>query len=287
MKQNTFLLASMAAAILAACSVMEPPKPSEDLGEAHLRVNVTAYDFLPFETRAALTLSEVSTRMSYALFRMDGERMMNTKSAESGSEGYGTIDVRLQAGQYILVTVAHNGTGNCTISSPTEVKFEKSHVTDTFTSCDTITVAEGDQVATIRLSRRVAMLRLVLDETLPEVVTQMKLYYTGGSSTLDASTGRGCVNSRQTELFTVPASAYDTEGSTYEAYTFPHEEADTLKLVITALDASGVSVSERTLADVPVKRGQITQFRGSIKGSSTQFGFTIDDTEWTQSDYTF
>lgn len=44
------------------------------------------------------------------------------------------------------------------------------------------------------------MFRLVIKDEIPEQAKKIKFYYTGGSSTLNAKTGYGCVNSKQTEI---------------------------------------------------------------------------------------
>lgn len=90
--------------------------------------------------------------------------------------------------------------------------------------------------------RVVAKFRLVVKDPTPEDVKTMKFYYTGGSSTFNALTGYGCVNSKQTELRSVKESAY-TEESYYDIYTFPHdpEESKKLKVDISALSSASSS----------------------------------------------
>lgn len=288
----------MSVPILGALAVACQPAAIEtdnEFGEAGeglgtVVVRTEAFDFLPFDTRTSYSLADVSSRMSYALFYCSsGEKVMAAKSQTRDVAGYGTFELSLKPDRYVLVTVAHNGDGNCTITSPSEVKFSGNKVTDTFVSCDTIEVQEGLQTADIKVSRRVAMFRMQMDDVLPQDVAQLKFFYTGGSSTLDAAKGYGCVNSRQTEVLDVPAQAHEAAGSTFGVYTFPHADSGTLKMVITALDAAGSAVTELELPAVPVRIGEVTRYCGTLTAPGDTQGLrvelTVADGDWTYSDY--
>ena len=202
-----------------------------------------------------------------------------------------TIDAKLAVGEYFIVVVAHNGDANCTISSPTTIKFNNNLVTDTFVACDTINVTGNEQTATITLNRCVAMIRLLLDKALATDVGKIKFYYTGGSSTLDATTGYGCVDSRQTVVVNVPQKAYETDGYAFECYTFPHAESGVLKMTISALTANDEVIAEQIIEGLPVKVNQITQFSCDILNSEQSADYhiqlTVNSTDWTISNYTF
>lgn len=113
----------------------------------------------------------------------------------------------------LLVAVAHNGAGHCTVSSEDKVTFQNNKVTDTFSYCGDVSVgtdaaggAERQSVPVV-LERAVARFRLVLtDDELPPALAQLKFYYLGGSSTFSPALGLGIVQSRQTELRDVTAA---------------------------------------------------------------------------------
>lgn len=261
---------------------------SKDAGKARLTVRVGTVDIMPFGTR--VSLGDVSTRLSYALFNMNGEKVANTKTQQSGDGKYGTIETLLEPDTYVMVTIAHNGLGNCTISSPTEVKFANNKMTDTFASCDTLTVKEGSQTIDITLERRVAMVRLVLGQTMPREVKKLNVFYTGGSSTYNPSTGYGSVNSRQTEVLTVPEEAYTDNESVYEVYTLPHADEGTLNITLTALGENDAVVAERELQNVPVQLGFISRVHCTFTSSaenSSQIQISVGNTEWGIKDYNY
>ena len=204
-------------------------------------------------------LEDYCSRLSIAIF--DGEEKVKTLNLKA-EDGYDDIGINLDAGKYRMVAIGHNGSGNCTISSPEKVKFYKNKMTDTFFYYGTFNVIDGEDTDNyILLNRAVAQFKVhITDATLPAEAHSIKFYYTGGSSTLDAVTGYGCVQSRQTESFKLQEGKRD-----YSVYTFPREENKGLKMTINILDADAQSIKEYSKEGVPVKRNNITQTNISIK----------------------
>lgn len=77
-----------------------------------------------------------------------------------------------------------------------------------------------DSSYNLELKRAVSKFRLIVDDSIPSDVVQMKFYYTGGSSTFNPVSGYGCINSRQTE-FRVVTSEMHGKGCQFEVFTFP------------------------------------------------------------------
>lgn len=204
-------------------------------------------------------LEDYCSRLSIAIF--DGEEKVKTLNLKA-EDGYDDIGFNLDAGKYRMVAIGHNGSGNCTISSPEKVKFYKNKMTDTFFYYGTFNVIDGEDTDDyILLNRAVAQFKVhITDATIPAEAHSIKFYYTGGSSTLDAVTGYGCVQSRQTESFKLQEGKRD-----YSVYTFPREENKGLKMTINILDADAQSIKEYSKEGVPVKRNNITQTNISIK----------------------
>lgn len=204
-------------------------------------------------------LEDYCSRLSIAIF--DGEEKVKTLNLKA-EDGYEDIGINLDAGKYRMVAIGHNGSGNCTISSPEKVKFYKNKMTDTFFYYGTFNVIDGEDTDDyILLNRAVAQFKVhISDATIPAEAHSIKFYYTGGSSTLDAVTGYGCVQSRQTESFKLQEGNRD-----YSVYTFPREENKGLKMTINILDADAQSIKEYSKEGVPVKCNNITQANISIK----------------------
>lgn len=193
--------------------------------------------------------------------------------------------MNLTKGKYAVLVVAHNGDGNASLSNPEKVTFKDNKITDTFYYYKVIDVEE-DSNFDMTMKRVVAKFRLVVKDPTPEDVKTMKFYYTGGSSTFNALTGYGCVNSKQTELRSVKESAY-TEESYYDIYTFPHdpEESKKLKVDISALSSASSSSAlfSKTISNVAISPNKFICYKGYFFSADpdNSHEFTLSTTdEW-------
>lgn len=235
--------------------------------------SIGSVEQIPFDgsdTRTAL--ESLCSRLTLSVFR-EGTKVKNINQ-QSGQDGFGVFSLSLSPGSYQIVFIAHNGLGNCSVSSPESITFANNKCTDTFYYYDTIEVSEAMNYS-IDLRRAVAMFRLKTTDLIPASVAKMQFYYTGGSSTFDAVSGFGCKNSRQTETFSV-ASMVGSKG-VFEVYTFPHAESGELKMTVTAFDDADGIVAEREYNPLPVTINKITQsevefFSG---GGSAAGGFEV------------
>ena len=278
MKQLLFVALAL---LMAACE--KPILDSEDISvikDANVILRMAQFEQQPFTragsvcgnsiaapaTRAATDITALCSRLNIALFDADGTKV-KTVAQKSTDSDFGTVALTLAAGTYRLVVIAHNGDGSATITSEEKVTFPNNKVTDTFYYYGDLVVTDARQSYDLTLTRAVAMFRLVLtDEAVPATVAKLKFYYLGGSSTFSPKDGYGCVQSKQTEVRTVPADF--VSGTAFDIYTLPHTEDDVLtRLTVTALDQNDNAVSERTFENVPVTRNQITRYTGSLFGS--------------------
>ena len=256
-----------------------------DVGGVNVVLRVSLYSQSALEVPARLArveAREVCSRISYAVF--DGENKVKSANQWVGDESFGMLSLTLPQGDYRFVVVAHNGLGNATITSPEKITFTNNKCTDTYYAYQEFSVTE-DTAMDVTLRRAVAKVRFVVEDPIPSEVSQMKFYYTGGSSTLDAVTGYGCVNSKQTEYREVAENMWQGGGK-FDLFTFPHVEKDTIKMTISAMMADDKIVHERVFNAIPVMRNSITQYSGTFFGSSESEGdldyhFEVDTT-WVQ-----
>ena len=208
---HSVVLASLLLMLVATLTSCEKFSIDETTGKSHeANANVTIHvqkieGTSLLTTKAAdkqIALGDVCSRLTLAIF--DGEDKLESINQLSTDNGFGTAYVSLDEGEYRLVVIAHNGKGNCSISAPEKVKFTSNKLTDTFYYYGRLSVTADGATSNINLKRAVGAFKLhITDETIPEEIRSIKFYYTGGSSTLDATTGFGCVNSRQTENFSM------------------------------------------------------------------------------------
>lgn len=254
--------------------------------EARVVFRVVSYTQEPFNTshvrQAPVRIEEACSRISFAIF--EGSTKVKSINQTKGSTDFGTLSLTLPKGNYRLVAIAHNGTGAATISSPDKISFPNNKCTDTFYICQDFSVSDNSEYD-ITMKRATAMFCFIIEDSIPKQVDKMKFYYTGGSSTLDATTGFGCVNSKQTEYREIN-DEMGRKGMEFNVFTFPHVIEDTLKMTITALTSSEVTVKERTFATIPVKLNYITRYSGIFFDTITSEG-DLDihfqaDTTWIQ-----
>lgn len=301
MKKVTMLFAWLTLFMLCSCGKIYLPDSFETTSEetnANVTLKVSRFEQIPFENlripnmRTETSITELCTRLNFAVFK-DDEKVKNI-SQNNEDEDFGTVTLSLANGTYKVVVIAHSCSGSATLSKPTEIKFPNNRLSDIFYYYGTISVTEEKKTYEINMKRAVAKFRLVLHDTsLPDEFAQMKFYYTGGSSTFDATTGHGCKASRQTEIISRKNAGTDKDGNpTFDVYTFPHVDGEEkLKMTITAQDEFGSSIAERAFTDIPVVRNQITQYSGSFflneSGSSSDAIITADP-EWdAQKDFVF
>lgn len=260
-------------------------------GFVRLKFSIARFEQIPFDdnlnySRATTDVGAVCTRINFAIFGEEGK--LNTINQTIDNEDFGQISVVVPENQqYTVVVLAHSGAGNATISKPDSIRFANNKMTDTFYYCGDLE-AEGEDSHEVKLRRAVAKFQLVTEDVVPENVVEVSFKYTGGSSALNARTGLGKINSRQTE--TRPITD-EMRGKTaeFEIFTFPHEEEDELKITATATDAEGKTVVEKVFEKVPVKINQITRCKGTFFDASDDhvvLRFHADD-DWTQKNFQF
>lgn len=238
-----------------ACSKYEL---ESEKGKVKVTFNIVGIEQVAFEDVQSRAGESLFTRFSIALFQDDTKVKAVSQSADDGK--LGSISASVAPGTYQLVAIAHNGLGNCTISSPEKITFANNKMTDTFYYIGTVEVSESC-VKTLVLKRAVSMFRLIITDPIPQSVAQIKFYYTGGSSTFNAVTGFGCVNSRQTEILKVQDANEDGSETVFEVYTFPHDISGFLNVTVTALDTSGNVLAETKYENVPITQNVITQYK--------------------------
>ena len=258
-----------------------PESESESDADPNVILRVQGFDVVPFEgvdTRADERVEDVCSRLNFVVYI--GETKVKSIAQKRGDSDFGTVALALPEGDYTYAVIAHSSEGSATVTSLDKISFKNNRVTDTFSYCDELTVGEENVTEDISLRRTTAMFRLKLSEPLPEQVTQLKFYYTGGSSTLSALTGYGSVKSKQTVVLDVQPGQ-----QVFEVYTIPWAEEGVLKMTISAMDAAGNVLQERIFTDVPVHRNRITActctFSTGTQESPGEGNFQFHlDSEW-------
>lgn len=259
------MLLTVLTLILCSCEkiILEDEIEKEQSGSCQLTFNINGFSLTEFDTRSVKSANELGSVLNFAVFK-NGEKIRSINQKNS-DEGFGTVDINLEEGYYEIAIVVHSCEGNATTTSATKISFPDNKLTDTFAYYSDLNVS-GNASHNITLERAVSMYRLTITDPIPDEVKRLKFYYTGGSSTLNSTTGFGCVNSRQTEYRNIQNWQ---NGQSFEVYTFPHAETGKLKMTVTALDAKGNTYKETVFEDVPIEIQKITNHSCTFFGGGT------------------
>ena len=261
MKSWSWLLLAMLVA-MSACEKMNNENEDPTTPEtANLILNVSTDGVQPLDgtTRSG---ASYFTHLSFVVYQ-NGAKVTALNQTD-GDNGYGQASLTLTPGNYQVLVLAHSSNGNPTQTNPEKLQFTNAMgYTDTFYFYDGITVTSEPQTHNVELERCTALLRFVINDEMPAGVSYLRFYYTGGSGALNARTGWGCVDSKQTVNIDVDPAA--GQPYTFDLYTIPKEQQASLNLTVTAYGEDGVEVvKERTFKNIPVERNKITEFKGSF-----------------------
>ena len=255
---------------------------SEADDEANVVVTVSSIEQTPFKAMTRATLADVCTRVNFIIFNKEGERV-DQKNQELGDEDFGQGRFTLPVGDYRLVIVAHSAHGNPTVNKRTNSKNESvsfsntNGFTDTFFASSDLTVGEDAIELEIDLTRIVAMIRFINEDPLPVKTDSIRIFYKGGSGSIDDISGWGNVKSEQYAGF-----GKSHLNSPYEAYTIPRLDSDALDVTVSTYQGTDL-LTETKINGVPIRRNSITTCRGVIfngKVSKVQIVINPIDDEW-------
>lgn len=286
MKRKGLLLLAMSCAMMSCTETLIDK--SLDGDDVRLTLKVNSIDQVPFTkviqngTKGSASPGMVCSKVNFAVYSYQGDVL--TKQQENqdfGSDGFGTASFNLEEGTYKIVVLAHGGDGNPTMTTPTKITFNNKNglkITDTFLYSADVNITKDMHELSLDLKRVVAMFQLHLDDaSLPEGVSQLRFEYSGGSSTIDAVSGLGCVASKQTETLECRPGVME-----YGVYTFVRGDSDKLKIKVSALNSSGEVLKEQEFQDVPITCNYITRYTGKMFNKEILVsGFSVMlDNEW-------
>lgn len=277
--------------ILMVCSscekmVFDEEGSSEQSGNAYLILRVSPNSFYPYEgdTKAVVDMADYCTRFNFVLFQ-DGKKVKAVSQLkEEAGTNFGQVAMSVSTGTYQLMVLAHSSVGgNPNLSHPEEVQFTNAlGYSDTFCYYGTIEVTTEQTTHDIMLKRATTMVRFDFDEVFPDDMGNMKIYYTGESGVLNATTGYGgATNSKQEKIVNLTSFAGQHKTYSLPIYTFMRQETGTLDITITAFSAGGDIIIQRSYEDVPIEHNKATVFQGEFFEHETQPSFSFKlDTDW-------
>lgn len=269
--------------LLLGCEAPYVGEPAIEEEDANCVLKVTGFQIIPFDdgtsaslnpgTRSEQDITELCTRLTFVVY--EGETKLLSVAQKQGDKDFGTAAFSLPQGKYTVAIIGYSGDG-CIVNSLEKITLKG--LKDTFLHCEELEVTDQRTTHDVILKRIVAKFRLTLtDEEIPEEVHQLQFSYTGGCTTFSALTSYGSTTggTQNAKLEVTPGQRQ------FEVYTIPHDETGTLKMTITALDASGNTIKERVFEGVPVRRNAITTYSGNFfddvaESEDISFGLKAD-----------
>ena len=276
-RYKSFLLYGLLLCGVLSCE--KPVIPGAEVEDGNLVISLMSIEQIPFS--GATTRSEESeyfNRLNFAVYDSLGPQVRKSNQ-QSGDKNFGTATFQLEPGKYKVVVLAHSSNGNPSMTDYKKIQFKNDYgFTDTFLCYDSVEIGDTPVNLPANPKRIVSLCRFVISDTIPSDVSRMRFLYTGGSGSLDATTGLGCVKSRQNEFFDVEPG---TAPTTFDLYTFLHGDEGTIHLQATAYDEEDNVLTDREF-DIPLKRRKMTKVSGQYFNTSSA-GLTITislDPEW-------
>lgn len=232
----------------------EQPGDSGDK-DANVRVRVV-------QVEGASNLDERFSRLEIAVYNT--EKRLKTIHQLRGETSFGEAGIRLSEGSYRLVVIGHSSNDSPTMTTPEKIHFTNAMgYTDTYYYYEAFTVGDQPIEKNVALAKASTTLRVVSTDVKMAEAKKLRIYYTGGSGELDATTGYGTVASRQTVMLSLPDSLTGHPVQ-FNAYTFLHAEEGLLNVTITTYDENDGTIMEYTTDDTELSRTDTLELRGPL-----------------------
>ena len=264
------LLIMMATAILAACSSSDEEPTSSELTDVTLTFSPYQVDAI---TRAATSISGIVTRLDVWLYESGSECAAVHQSADDVQ--FGSISLTLDKTKtYTLYAVGHKAAGPATLADgiiafPDDKTTHSMYFTTTFSPSVTTSLS-------CLMQRIVAQFRIETTDAVPADMKKIQITIndvfdrwsvtTGGTHQVDRTYTINITSTAQDGTVALNVFAIVTDAQTLHTVT------------VTGLDADdAVTLTPRTFADVPLRNGYRTTYRGALRDATTTGTFTVDD----------
>ena len=259
--------------VLTACSQDESEVFNGSPVENQKEVTLT---FSPYEmstmTRTATSISNYCTHLD--VWITDGVTTTDLHQS-STDDGFGTITATLDKTKtYTMYAVAHKADG-ATLADGV-ISFTDDKVTHAMYYTETFSPADNTSLSCL-MTRIVADFRLEITDDIPTSAVKFRFTIASVFDRWNVSTGG------THSLDRVSTINYNGTSSIFNIYAIVTDASTTHDIFVEALDENDQEVQTRTFADVPLRNGYKTNYRGTFFIDS-QFtsSFTVND--WNEYD---
>jgi hypothetical protein len=264
------LLIMMATAILAACSSSDEEPTSSELTDVNLTFSPYQVDAI---TRSATSIAGIVTRLDVWLYESGSECAAIHQSADDVQ--FGSISLTLDKTKtYTLYAVGHKAAGPATladgiISFPDDKTTHSMYFTTTFSPSVTTSLS-------CLMQRIVAQFRIETTDAVPADMKKIQITINDVFDRWSVTTG-GTQLANHTHTVNITSTAQDGTVA-LNVFAIVTDEQTLHTVTVTGLDADdAVTLTPRTFADVPLRNGYRTTYRGALRDASATATFTVDD----------
>ena len=256
-------------------------EPEQEPGRIEIKVNAdpiqehVTINFAPVYTMEPMTratLSSVSTRLD--VWITDGTTTEEVHQSSSDS-GFGTVSLTLNKTKtYTLYAVGHKGDGAATLADGV-VSWPDDKVKDTFWYTTTFSPATTTTI-NAEMHRIVSMFRMETTDAVPTEAKKMRITQAGVYDRWNVSTG---ATHQLDRISTISISSTNADGTaTFNVYSINSDTETLHNITAEALNASDEVIQSHTFANVPLRNGYKSVYRGTFFTSEgVSMTFTADD----------
>lgn len=270
MKKCVFFAAL--ACVLAACSSDNGEEPSVLSNKAEVTLTFSPYEMTAI-TRSAVSIVDVVTRLDVWLYESGSE--VTAIHQSSADADFGTVAVTLDKTKtYTLYAVGHKADG-ATLSDGV-ISFTDDKVTHSMYYSTTFSPATTTNLSCL-MTRIVADFRLEITDDIPTSAVKFRFTIASVFDRWNVSTGATHSINR------VSTINYGGTSAIFNVYAITTGAQTTHDILVEALDENDDVVQSRTFADVPLRNGYKTNYRGTFFiDTPMSMSFTVND--WNEYD---
>ena len=272
MKTKVFF--ALAAMVLTACSQDESKSAFNDFPVENETVTIT---FSPYQmeamTRSAISIADVVNHLDVWIYESGSE--VTAIHQTSSDAGFGTVSMTLNKTKtYTLYAIGHKADG-ATLSDGV-ISFTDDKVTHAMYYTTTFSPANTTSLSCL-MTRIVADFRLEITDDIPTNAVKFRFTIASVFDRWNVSTGG------THQLDRVSTINYNGTSAIFNVYAITTAAQTTHGVTVTALDENDQEVQTRTFADVPLRNGYKTNYRGTFFiDTPMSMSFTVDD--WNEYD---
>lgn len=288
MNKLVLMMGTVLSLLLVACSNESENQPNEKgMGTVSFFINNYEQVSLNAPTRATATSLN---HLDMAVYDAATSELVESKQTSQDDNGYGSFSITLPYGSYTIVFLGYDGSRLANLTNPTSITYADNYVPNFFYKTISLTISSSESAAqSIALRRAVAAFTVRSNGDIPMNLSKIKIASTGGGHRFNALTGTA--SSLESREYTYNMASYaGKESLSIAFFTFLAAEEATMDFTVTALDESNAVIRSREFTNVPMKINQRSIYTGSFfsaEASTQGFSLTLDDDEWTETNYTY